>query len=73
MDVALLPLGPGCQTMCNMDVVDAIGTISPDCFIPIHYADDMKTAFIAVFSTFIENYDCEIIDLDYWGSYQFKL
>lgn len=73
IDVAMLPLGPGCQTMCDIAVVNAIGIISPDYFVPIHYADEMKPAFMAVYTTFIENYDCEIIDLDYWSSYKFSL
>jgi L-ascorbate metabolism protein UlaG (beta-lactamase superfamily) len=36
IDVALLPLGPGCQAMTNEEVVDAIDKLQPDYFIPIH-------------------------------------
>ena len=73
IDVAMLPLGPGCQTMCDIDVVNAIGAILPNYFVPIHYALGTKSTFMAIYETFITNYDCEIINLEYWSSYKFSM
>ena len=39
IDIALLPLGPGCQTMAEMEVVDVVNLIQPKYFIQIHFAD----------------------------------
>lgn len=57
IDVALLPLGPGCQTMSRSEVVDVIKVIRPDYFIPIHYTIDEKEQFMSIHET-------EIIDLE---------
>jgi hypothetical protein len=64
IDVALLPLGPGCQTMTDYEVVQALQDISPDYFIPIHFAEGADVTFLEEYSDDIEALDCEIISLD---------
>ena len=71
IDVAMLPLGPGCQTMTGIDVVHAIDVIEPSYFIPIHYQEGMDLDFIEDFGTMVENTGCEIIHLSYFESYYF--
>ncbi|MHA1483239.1 MAG: MBL fold metallo-hydrolase [Candidatus Heimdallarchaeaceae archaeon] len=73
VDVAFLPLGPGCQTMTGIDVVNAIGMIKPTYFIPIHYAQDANTEFCETYEISIENYGSIIIDLEYYESYVFTV
>ncbi len=70
IDVALLPLGPGCQTMCDMAVVNVIDTIQPTYFIPIHYADGANDGFVTVYGSHLTDYT--IINLAYFESYEFK-
>jgi L-ascorbate metabolism protein UlaG (beta-lactamase superfamily) len=72
VDLALLPLGPGCQTMTGVDVLSAILTIEPSYFIPIHYTTDYKDTFLYLYRTSIENLNCTLIDLDYFESYTFN-
>lgn len=72
VDLALLPLGPGCQTMTGVDVVSAILTIEPSYFIPIHYDENYKETFLSLYNTSIENLNCTVIDLDYYESYTFN-
>jgi L-ascorbate metabolism protein UlaG (beta-lactamase superfamily) len=45
IDVAMLPLGPGCQTMFEMEVVDAINTIQPDYMVPLHFQEPANDIF----------------------------
>ncbi|MCK4897039.1 MAG: hypothetical protein KAS47_09525, partial [Candidatus Heimdallarchaeota archaeon] len=71
VDVAFLPLGPGCQTMTGIDVVNAIGMIKPTYFVPIHYATDANTEFCETYEISIENYGSIITDLEYYESYVF--
>ena len=71
IDVAMLPLGPGCQTMTGIDVVHAIDVIEPSYFIPIHYQEGMDIDFIEDYGTAVENTGCEIIHLSYFESYYF--
>lgn len=73
IDVALLPLGPGCQTMADMDVVYAINRIKPDYMIPIHYAEGTDIQFCAVYGNAISNCGCELIHLAYFESVQFNV
>lgn len=73
IDVALLPLGPGCQTMAGIDVVNAIDVIEPLYFIPIHYALNADVTFINDYGSAVENCGCEIIRLSYFESYKFKI
>ncbi len=70
IDVALLPLGPGCQTMTDMEVVTAVNIISPSYFIPIHYGEGACTTFISTFGSYITG-SCELIHLVYWTSHEF--
>ena len=69
----MLPLGPGCQTMTGLDVVNAIDMIKPSYFIPIHYDDFVKEQFIALYSIAVGNCGCELLDLAYFGSIEFNI
>lgn len=70
VDLALLPLGPGCQTMADYEVVEVLNIIQPKYFTPIHFsllADD----------TFLRNYgdffiEAKIVHLAYWESTKFR-
>ncbi len=65
IDVALLPIGPGCQTMYNEEVVDAIDKIQPDYFIPIHTTELNAALFVYAYGDDIALVcDCEAIVLD---------
>lgn len=72
IDVALLPLGPGCQTMYRTEVLDAIEVIQPNYFIPIHYTVDEKEDFMSIYETEIADLGCQCIDLDYYESFLFQ-
>jgi L-ascorbate metabolism protein UlaG (beta-lactamase superfamily) len=71
IDLAFLPLGPGCQTMEGIEVVYVIETIKPSYFIPIHYTDASKDIFIEVYKDSVEECGCQLIDLEYYESYSF--
>ena len=71
IDLVLLPLGPGCQTMAGIDVVAVIETINPEYFIPIHFTDEGKEDFIDFFKSDVEDCGCKFIDLDYFSSKTF--
>jgi L-ascorbate metabolism protein UlaG (beta-lactamase superfamily) len=74
IDVAILPIGPGCQTMYNEEVVNAIQTIQPSYFIPIHFGDGANDLFVISYGDDIEDTtDCEVINLDYFTSHIFEL
>ena len=74
IDVAMLPLGPGCQSMVDEEIVDAIRRINPRYFVPIHYATRANDAFVLEYGDEIEDTtDCEILNLDYFTSYVFEL
>ncbi|MBN2156698.1 MAG: MBL fold metallo-hydrolase [Candidatus Lokiarchaeota archaeon] len=70
IDVALLPLGPGCQTMYEMEVVNAINTIQPKFVVGIHYIPPTNDQFVTSYVRFIE---CTYINLNYFSSYKFKI
>ena len=70
VDIALLPLGPGCQTMADMEIVDVLEIIQPDYFIPIHYSLLADETFILNYGDLIT--DCEIISLEYFTSHKFR-
>ncbi len=72
VDVALLPLGPGCQTMTGIDVINALDTIKPTYFTPIHFVDGADEAFCAVYEDMIANYGYELIHLKYYESHLYK-
>jgi len=69
IDVALLPLGPGCQTMANEEVVAALNRIQPRYFVPIHYAEGANTEWISIYGSQVTN--CQILDIGYWQGYTF--
>lgn len=72
IDVALLPLGPGCQTMYRSEVVDALRVINPSYFIPIHYQEEERHTFTTVYDVQIENLGITIVNLDYFSSHTFS-
>ncbi|MFX0053140.1 MAG: MBL fold metallo-hydrolase [Candidatus Hermodarchaeota archaeon] len=72
IDLALLPLGPGCQTMTEIDVVRVIELIKPRYFIPIHFSEEAKETFINQYQESVEAAGCELINLDYYESYGFN-
>ena len=72
VDVALLPLGPGCQTMTGIDVVVALDVISPSYFIPIHFAFGMDVTFVEDQGTAIANIGCELLHMSYYSDYTFR-
>lgn len=72
IDVALLPLGPGCQTMYRSEVVNALRIINPSYFIPIHYEQEEKHTFITIYDVQIEDLGITIVDLDYFSSHSFN-
>ncbi|MCK5264061.1 MAG: MBL fold metallo-hydrolase [Candidatus Thorarchaeota archaeon] len=74
IDLAFLPLGPGCQTMTDYEVVQALDRIQPAYFIPIHYGEGVHDAWIASYGDDVEeNTDCTPIILDYWTKHTFEL
>jgi L-ascorbate metabolism protein UlaG (beta-lactamase superfamily) len=73
IDVALLPLGPGCQTMADTEVVDAIRVIEPGHFVPIHFAEGDNDQFVSRYRSMIESgTECEICNLDHYTSHTFE-
>ncbi|MHA1939466.1 MAG: MBL fold metallo-hydrolase [Candidatus Thorarchaeota archaeon] len=73
IDVALLPLGPGCQTMADFEIVLALETIDPGCFIPIHYAAGAVETWIAEYEDMVaDRTDCNILSLDYFEFHTFE-
>ncbi|MHA2210217.1 MAG: MBL fold metallo-hydrolase [Candidatus Thorarchaeota archaeon] len=73
IDVALLPLGPGCQTMADFEIVLALEAINPGCYIPIHYADGADQTWIAEYDDMVaDRTDCEILSLAYFESHTFE-
>jgi L-ascorbate metabolism protein UlaG (beta-lactamase superfamily) len=74
IDLAFLPLGPGCQTMFNYEVVQALTRIQPTYFIPIHYGDGVQETWIAAYGDNVESEtDCTPIVLEYWTQHCFDL
>ncbi len=71
VDVALLPIGPGCQTMADYEIVQALNIIKPSYFIPIHFEASACDSFISTYSSMITN--CEIIQLDYYSIHKFNI
>jgi L-ascorbate metabolism protein UlaG (beta-lactamase superfamily) len=71
--VALLPLGPGCQTMCDTELVNVVQLIKPDYLIPIHYTDDSYRQFNSIYKRMIESTtDCTVCSLEYFTSQTFE-
>jgi L-ascorbate metabolism protein UlaG (beta-lactamase superfamily) len=73
MDVVLLPLGPGCQAMTGLEVVDAIAKLQPDYFIPIHTTDWDAEFFVSAYTDEIQACsDCTPMALEHFESYTFE-
>ncbi len=74
MDVVLLPLGPGCQSMADLEVVDAINELQPGYFIPIHFEHNIiAELWVLSYSDEIAACsDCVPIFLEYLSSYTFE-
>lgn len=73
INVACLPLGPGCQTMCDTEVVDVIRVIQPDYFIPIHYTADSYRNFNAIYKRTLESTtECEVCSLEEYTTHSFE-
>jgi len=68
IDVALLPLGPGCQTMADMEIVDVINVIQPSYVFPIHYTPPANDDF---YDTYGVLFQASYVNLDYFSSYRF--
>jgi L-ascorbate metabolism protein UlaG (beta-lactamase superfamily) len=73
IDVALLPLGPGCQTMADYEIVSAVAAISADYFIPIHFTEGACESFMTAYGDDIAEADCEALILDNFESYSFVI
>jgi len=74
INVAMLPLGPGCQTMYEDEVVAALDVIDPDYFIPIHFTEGQNNQFCSRFRGSIEAVtDCEICNLNNYSTHAFKI
>ena len=74
IDLAFLPLGPGCQTMADYEVVSALERIQPVYFVPIHYGDGVLTTWMAAYNDDVEDQtDCTAIPLEYWTRYIIEL
>ena len=73
IDVALLPLGPGCQSMTGMEVVDAIAKLQPGHFIPIHATNLNAELFVSAYEDEIaEVSECHPFWLEHFASYIFE-
>jgi L-ascorbate metabolism protein UlaG (beta-lactamase superfamily) len=74
MDVVLLPLGPGCQSMAGVEIIDAIDKLQPDYFIPIHFDYNLASElFVQAYTDEIQDCsDCTPMWLYYWESYIFE-
>ena len=73
IDVACLPLGPGCQTMADSEIVDAIRVIEPSYFVPIHFMEGDNERFCSRYTSLIESADCEVCNLDHYTSNTFEI
>lgn len=73
MDVVLLPLGPGCQAMTGLEVVDAVDKLQPGYFIPIHTTDLDAEIFVGAYTDEIEACsDCTPMWIEHFDSYSFE-
>lgn len=73
INVAMLPLGPGCQTMADDEVVAAIDEIDPDYFIPLHFTTGQNNQFCSRYGNTIEALtDSEICNLDNFETHTFE-
>ncbi|MHA3964435.1 MAG: MBL fold metallo-hydrolase [Candidatus Thorarchaeota archaeon SMTZ1-45] len=73
MDVVLLPLGPGCQAMTGLEVVDAIAKLQPKYFVPIHTTNLNAEIFVGAYTDEIQECsDCVPIWIRHFESYTFE-
>ncbi len=73
IDVALLPLGPGCQSMTGEEVIDAIVKLQADYFIPIHATNMNSELFILAYEDDLaEISECLPIYVEHFTSYVFE-
>lgn len=73
IDVALLPLGPGCQSMTGLEVVDAISKLQPRYFIPVHSTDLSAELFVQAYADEIADVsDCYPFWLEHFEYYIFE-
>jgi L-ascorbate metabolism protein UlaG (beta-lactamase superfamily) len=72
INVAMLPLGPGCQTMAEDEVVAALDEIEPDYFIPLHFTEGQNDQFCSLYRDSIEALtECELCNLDNYSTHTF--
>ncbi|MCW4011511.1 MAG: MBL fold metallo-hydrolase [Candidatus Bathyarchaeota archaeon] len=72
IDVACLPLGPGCQTMYGDEVVDVVEVLEPSYMIPIHYTEDSYRNFDVVYKRQVEPLGCTFVGLQEFSMYSFE-
>jgi L-ascorbate metabolism protein UlaG (beta-lactamase superfamily) len=73
IDVAMLPLGPGCQSMADREIVSALEVIEPGFFIPIHWDGDAAEEYCSLYGNLIDqNTDCEILELAHFEAHTFQ-
>ena len=68
INVAMLPLGPGCQTMTDMEVVEVINTIDPQYVVPIHWEPPRNEEWFNTYGILI---GATYININHWESYRF--
>ncbi len=68
INVAMLPLGPGCQTMTDMEVVDVINTIDPEYVVPLHFEPPRNDEWFVTYGNF---FTATYVNLDHGTSYRF--
>jgi L-ascorbate metabolism protein UlaG (beta-lactamase superfamily) len=72
INVACLPLGPGCQTMADEEIITVLDVIEPDYFIPIHFQEGANDQFCIRFRSSIEAVaDCVVCNLDHYSTHAF--
>ena len=72
IDVACLPLGPGCQTMAGFEVVEAIQVLEADYFIPIHFTEGNEQLFMFDYGdTIADTTECEALPLAHYEYHEF--
>ncbi|QEE17365.1 MBL fold metallo-hydrolase [Promethearchaeum syntrophicum] len=69
IDVAMLPVGPGCQTMAEQDIITVLSVIRPTYYIPIHFAEDADETFLDTYRDSLSDY--KVVHLSYFSSRRF--
>ncbi len=74
IDVALLPMGPGCQAMTGEEIIDAIDKLQPNYYIPIHFESDLDAQiFVSAYEDEIAACaDCTALFLGHFTSHIFE-